>query len=272
MPIIERTRRHFALAATFFAPWFAGACDGGQGDFDLLGTTSGSLTPAGAFARVVADLRVGTLEVREGDGTAVRVDAEVRVRRATGAIAGDGKSAKASATPLPFAEWIALAESGDTVTLRNARGDSDHQLVLRVTLPRGQRAVLLHTVVGSINVDIDTAKSLDLRAETGSVRGRLKAIDGPLVGRVATGDFALDIDGSCGGCDIDVAVGSLRLGLPADTKGVFELGVEVGGLAGLARFGLTEQRSITRATAKGTRGQGGPEFKLHVGTGQIMLR
>ena len=102
---------------------------------------------------------------------------------------------------------------------------------------------------------------------------RASQVAGPLRGEVATGELQADVGAvPAGGVDVSVSTGAVRLGLPTDAAGDFDLHVDVGGLSGLDRFGLEQQRSITSASASGRRGSGGPMLKARVGTGEIALR
>ncbi len=261
--IRTRRSRFLSLSAVLTALLWAAACS--SGEFELLGSTRDELLPGAAFTRLLIELRAGSIELREDDGANVVVHAEVLVRPdSAGATAGAG------GTPV-FADWLVLGESNGAVTLRPARGDSDHELRVHVTVPRGKRAVDLYVFAGSLDAALDGATSLTLRADAGSARCHVGTVTEVLKGRVRTGDIVADIDGSCGGVDIDVAIGAVRLGLPPDSSGAFDLGVDVGGLTGVARFGLSEQRSVTSATAHGQKGNDARTFKVHVGTGQIAL-
>ena len=273
MAVMARHRRSVRVAgiATSFVAGLCAACAAAcsGGDFALLGTTSGELQPPAPFTAFVADLGAGSLELREGDTPNVVVTGEVLVRDRLDAKTGPAADA---APKLPFADWVALVADGGTVTLRPARRDDDHQLRLRVTLPRGQRDVTARIAAGALDVEVAAATALDLHAAAGNVCCRADAVAGVLRADVGAGQFQGTVQQRCGGVAIEVSVGQAMLALPPDCSGTFALGVGVGGITGADRYGLAVERSLTSASAKGRRGTVEAVFQIHVGTGQIALQ
>src|SRR5262249_40755756 len=108
MPI-RRIRSALLLAALAFA-----ACCSLGGSYERLGVARDQLAPTGAFARLVVDLRTGSLVVRESEQPEVDVQAEVLVR---GALAERHQDELGKDPALAARDWFALTQSGDTVTL-----------------------------------------------------------------------------------------------------------------------------------------------------------
>ena len=245
----------------------AAACS--TGEFVHLGNVSGELQPPAPFTAFFAEVDAGSLEVREGDAPNVVVTGEVLVRDQ---LAAKAPASKDAASPLPFADWVALAADGSKVTLRPARHDDDHQLRLHVVLPRGQRDLTARVAAGSVDVDVAAANAIDLHAAAGQVRCQAGTVDGVLRADVGAGQFQGAVQRRCAGVAIDVSVGQANLALPPDCSGTFALDVGVGGISGADRYGLAVERAMTSASAKGRRGTAEAAFKVHVSTGQIALQ
>lgn len=227
------------------------------------GSAAGTMQPS-RFERLEIKLRAGSLEVRETAGDAVSVQLEVLAKPGTFEAKEDGS--------VVLAEWLVVGEANGVVTMRPQRSDSDHELRLKVQVPRGARIVDLYAAAGAIDVELDTARSIILRTEAGDVRCVAGTVEEQLKGRATTGNVAVKLTGTCPDLDVEVAAGRVELALPKGVEGAFDFDVDVGGLEGFKAYGLQQVRTVTSASAKGRRGDAKATYKVHVGTGQIDLR
>lgn len=235
----------------------------------LLGTVSTSLPATSAVQLLDAEVNVGSLTVREHDAAQVDVSAEVWVapsRLPPGD--ADGKR------PQPRVEdWLAVAQDGGTVRLREARKDNDHELRVVVTLPAAARGLQLKTCVGTVDAAVTEARDVRLDCDVGSTRLRAARVTGELRGRVATGETTVAVtDAGPTNADLDVATGQLHLSLPPSASGEFDCKVDTGGISGGDALGLATSRAMTSAKATGRRGSGGGRFQLHVAVGEIRFQ
>jgi hypothetical protein len=235
----------------------------------LLGKVSTSLPVTSAVQLLDAQVNVGSLTVREHDATQIDVSAEVWVAPSQ-LPPGDAEGKR---PPPRLEDWLAVAQDGGTVRLREAHQANDHELRVVVTLPAAARGLQLVTHVGMVDAAVAEAGDVRLDCDVGSTRLHAARVTGALCGRVATGETTVAVtDAGPANADLSVATGELSLALPASASGEFDCAVDTGGITGGDKLGLATSRAMTSAKATGRRGSGGGRFQLHVAVGEIRFQ
>ena len=132
----------------------------------------------------------------------------------------------------------------------------------------------LRLTAGTIDVDLATTNDLRVELESGTVAAKVPALAGECRMRVTAGQIKLAVreQGPAGGLDIECSSGEVDVTLPATLRGSFDLATTAGDVRVDARYGLQVSRELATATARGKVGEAGPQHRVHITTGQIVLR
>ncbi|MFO1053219.1 MAG: hypothetical protein U1F36_13485 [Planctomycetota bacterium] len=171
---------------------------------------------------------------------------------------------------------LRVLQTGDQLELRDAHlGDHDREdweLRLVVHTPSG-RALRVEQSAGAVDVDIAQCSTLSARCGNGTIQTRVGTVVGALDLHVETGQVDATVTAEArGGGGLGVGNGQASLALPEHHKGVFDLAVTTGGLRVAPRFGLDVVRGTVGGKAHGSVGEGGPSFRIEVGTGELVLK
>jgi len=144
---------------------------------------------------------------------------------------------------------VAVSFAAGAVDLNSGAGD------VAVSMPRGELTkVRANSGAGAVEVDLSAAKSLTANSGAGAVEVRL---------RDTTGAESVSLGSGAG---------SLKLVVPGNVAGDFELETGVGEITLPPGLGLTVEKHQVGQEARGTVGYGGStRFELSTGTGTIAV-
>jgi hypothetical protein len=237
-------------------------------------------------SRLVVTNRVGDVTIKaDPEATVVHVQVAVKINEERVATAEKGT----------FEDHVRITEQDGAVVIQDAHIDTedekDWSLVMTVRVP-ARLAVEINNGVGDILVENTTAglklvtgvgdmrvnvsKSDKLACSTGV--GDLAVTVGTVGGKVkldsGTGDVSLAVTQSAPSKDVTISagVGDISLLFPLDAPGNFSLETTAGKIDLGPHSGVEVARSGTTSKANGTRGEGGPDYKLATGLGNIGLK
>jgi len=176
-----------------------------------------------------------------------------------------------------FATHVEMERSGGAWRLVNRHANQadskDWQLRFVVRVPAGG-SVKVEQAVGIVDVQLPRTRDITVDNVTGSTTIAVPTIEGRVSALTATGRVRVTVtdNGPTAGCDIQCTTGKVVMELPETVHGDFSLDVATGAIDVNADYGLSTEREVTSASAKGRVGKGGTDYRLHVVTGQITLR
>ena len=242
-------------------------CDFG-GKHRSVGKVGAAIADAKTLVKLAIDNTAGTIEVREAKAADdARIEVEVLLI----------ENRPESDFAPKIAEHVTVARDGSTLSLGNAHAGAsdrnDWQLRFVVHVPSGV-AIDIDQVVGAIDVALPSSRAVDVVNVTGSTAIAIPRVDGKLRAKVTTGSLDIRTESAVatGGYELGCVTGSIELRLPEEAHGAFDLSAITGEVDIDERFGLVAKRKITQATCKGEVGNGGPEVRAKVVTGQIVVR
>lgn len=231
-----------------------------------VGDVTHTLTPAQALQRVFVDCRVGSVRLVPGTGTQVRVDAEVWLDRAR----------PDSDFVADFARHLRLQDSQGVLSLADAHSGADadaYELRVTVQVPLGlDYTVELDT--GSVSIELPTIKAVKVNVGAGQATVAADEVAGVLDVELGTGQADLEVrkQGPTAGLRAELSAGQITVTLPETAAGQLSASASAGDIQIAPRLGVQVKRDYASVTANGKVGAGGPEMKLKVSTGQIVLR
>lgn len=235
-------------------------------------------------SRLVIRNGIGDVTVKADAAEEVRIEAEVKIK--------EGRALEADRGT--FADHVTVTVSGDTMTIVDAhqgQPDKDDWSVTLVVHAPGRLAVEVDNGVGAVEVE-GTESDVKLTTGVGEVTVRAPAA-GRVIGTTGVGDVDIRLetvtgtvkaDTGTGGVTLAVTakpickevkltagVGDVRLKIPPESAGTFACVAGVGSVVVRNHEGLKATQSGVGAKAKGTVGQGGPNYTLETGVGSVTV-
>ena len=131
----------------------------------------------------------------------------------------------------------------------------------------------LSTGVGDVTVRAAAAGRVIGTTGVGDVDIRLEKVTGTVKAESGTGNVILAVTAEppTGDVKLTTGVGNVRLKIPPDAPGTFTCETGVGSVSVTGHQGITVAKSAVSAEAKGTVGQGGPNYTLETGVGSVVV-
>jgi DUF4097 and DUF4098 domain-containing protein YvlB len=296
--------RRLAIALSLLP--LAGCDQWSGGSFVPFTKVSGERALAGETQRLVVTARVGDVLICPSSAGPVRIEAEVLVRSKRVEVEKAGKTFEDHVRISERAGVLTIEDAH-----RDAPDREDWSVALKVEMPRplavtavtGVGNVEVRTAVGEVkaqtgvgdvrlsagdlasaavtsgtgNVEVKVGTisgSLEAASGVGGVTAKAAGVAGRTVAKTGTGDIDLEFAEASPREDVSATtgVGDVRVTLPAKASGRFSAQASVGQIEVEGLAGLAVTKSIPGESASGTVGEGGPQFTISTGTGDVTVR
>ncbi|MCR9246001.1 MAG: DUF4097 domain-containing protein [bacterium] len=261
--------RHRALPCTLALLPFvlATGCIMNVSNHRAVGTIDAPIADAGKIKRLTIGNSAGVIVVREAGNAGAAIKAEVLLTE---------DRPETDFDPA-FDKHVEVVMAGDELTIKNRHdGASDHndwQLHFEVTVPSGI-ALTIEQSAGTIDIQLPAARDVAVETAAGNIDIAIPVVEGQLRANASAGNVVVAVaeNGPTKGCDVSCSAGNVKLTLPKEVSGQFDLATSVGNVSLASRFGIETERDITAASARGTVGQGGATFRARASAGNIVVR